>query len=77
MQITGIALQGLTEAQGRLEQAARRIAGGAAGAAPGADTVELSREITALLVARESFEANAALIQTVADIEGHLLDVLA
>ncbi|MEZ5399660.1 MAG: flagellar basal body rod C-terminal domain-containing protein [Bryobacteraceae bacterium] len=80
MQIYGTALAGLERAQAQVETAANRIAKASApppGSTPAGDQVDLSQEITGLLVAREAFEANLAVIDSVSELDQHLIDILA
>ncbi|MEZ5354839.1 MAG: flagellar basal body rod C-terminal domain-containing protein [Bryobacteraceae bacterium] len=64
-----------------MEQVACKSAAGvappASNTAEAGDHVDLSRDITELLVARESFEANIKVLETIDEIDGHVLDLLA
>ena len=73
MEIVNIALGGLEAAQGSLQKAAERIA---KAADPGADSIDLSTEMVALLAARNQFASNARVVQTGDEMSKMLLDVL-
>lgn len=72
MQITAIALDGLSRAQAQLEGSARRIA-----SAPSGDVVDLTKEATDVILAASTYEANLATIRVADEVEQHILDMLA
>ncbi len=73
MEVLPVALAGLNRAEGRLDQAAGRIA---AWGTPAGDTVDLSAEMINLLQARTEFEANAKVVNIADEMRRRLLDVL-
>ncbi len=73
MDISAIALQGIQQAQGQLEQAALRIA--QYGANP--DVVDLSAEMVALQSAENNVAVNVKVLQTAEQVQTNLLDVMA
>lgn len=80
MQILAIAQQGMEQAQGRVEQAASRIASlGTAGANPAQpnDNINLSDEMISLMQAKNDFEANLKVAHTADDLQKQTLDLLA
>ncbi|MCX6625447.1 MAG: hypothetical protein NTY38_31180 [Acidobacteria bacterium] len=77
MEISTIALDGMSRATASLERTAAKIARAPLDAqAPQADTVDLSQEMLALLVARQSFEANVKAAQTGDQMTRTLIDAL-
>ena len=77
MDVIGTALGGLQAAQGMLENSARRLASaGTTTMDGGADSVDLSAEMTALLSAREQFQINARVIHTADEMQKSLVDIL-
>jgi flagellar hook protein FlgE len=66
-------LAGLDRASRSLEKIASRIA---QGGGAGGDTVDLSAEAVAMLVARQNFESNVKVIQTADRMSKNLLDLL-
>ncbi len=78
VEISNLALQGMNRAVGMLDKAATNIARAPLDVqSPQGDTVELSQEMIALLVARQSFEANVKAAQTGDQMTQSLLDELA
>ncbi len=79
MDISGIVLQGLSQAQAQLEHAAVRIAGAGASSVDGMalDTVDLSAEIVALMSAQSSFEANVQTARVSEQVHKSAIDILA
>jgi len=75
--LSGIALQGVPQAETQLEAAATRIAsfGAASSNCVSLDTVDLSAEIVALPSAKQQGSANVQTLKTVAEISKSLLDV--
>ena len=73
MQISAIALQGMQQAEARVEVSAQRLAGTAD---PG-DTTDLSQEAVALLQARNSFAANVQVAKIANEMEKRTVDLLA
>ncbi len=74
MNILPAALQGMSQAEARLDRSATRIA---SSEAPAGDTVDLSAETVNLLQARTDFEASTRLVQVASDLTKPLLDLLA
>jgi hypothetical protein len=72
MQITAIALGGMERAQARLDTAAARLST-VADPDAGADIVDLSEEMVALLAARNDFRLQAKVMQTAQEMEASLL----
>jgi flagellar basal body rod protein FlgG len=79
MDISAIALQGLQQAVGRLNDAAQTIATYPATVSDGAnvDTVDLSAEIVALMQAQTQFAANIDVLKTADAIQQKIFDVIA
>ncbi len=79
MDISGMVLQGLQQAQTQLEHAAVRIAGAGASSVEGAplDTVDLSAEVIALMSARTDFSLNAESFRTQQQMQKTAIDLLA
>ncbi len=76
MDPSAIALAGLRQASAQFDQAAARITGcGSAGEAT--DVVSLSEEMVALMSATLMFEANAATMKVVQDVNKAVVDVTA
>ena len=67
-------LEGMRAAEASLERTAGRIA--AAGASQGEDSVDLSAEMVALMVARNGFEADANVVRAADQVSRALLSVL-
>ena len=74
MNILPAALQGMSQAEARLDGSATRIA---SFDAPAGDTVDLSAEMVTLLQARTDFEASARLVHVAGDTIRPLFDLLA
>ena len=74
MDVSSIALQGLQQADMRLEAAAVRIATAGADSPDGADLdiVNLSTEMVALMSAQNLFDANLATLKTADQIQQSL-----
>jgi len=78
MDVSGIVLQGLQQADSQLNTAAAQIANaGGSQADPNPDAVNLSEEMTALITAQTQFAANLATLKTADQIEQSLVDVTA
>ena len=80
MDLTGIALQGLQQADVQLNQAAAGIASyGAAASTTGAnvDTVDLSAEVVALMSAKNQNAVNLKTLQTGNEIQKTTIDLMA
>ena len=73
MQISGIALEGMHQAQSRVENTAQWLAR----AADPADRTDLSAEMVALIEARNAFGANANVAKTADRMERRAIDLLA
>ena len=69
-------LEGLRASTGQLDRAATRIARAVAPPEPPGDTVDLSAELVALMLARNSVAANVKVAQTAGETSRTLLDVL-
>ena len=76
MDITAVALQGLQEAQARLDKAAVNLSRLSIDAASG-DSVDLSSEVIALIATQAQVETNVAAARSANELEQKLLDVLA
>jgi flagellar hook-associated protein FlgK len=77
MQLSGIALQGLDQAESSFNRSAARIAQPPQiGQDPG-DQVSLSDEAVSLLQAKGSFQANLRVLQTADEMQKQTLDMLA
>ena len=76
MELSAIARHGMETAQSRIEGTARRVSRAAAAPDAGADTVDLSREMAALLAARNDFAANARVLKTAEEIERRAISLL-
>ena len=75
MDLLGISLQGMNQAQGQLEKTAARVA--QAPAPQAGDSVDLSDQMVSLLTARNDFQANAATEHTANEMTKATLDLLA
>ncbi|HEY7388175.1 MAG TPA: flagellar basal body rod C-terminal domain-containing protein [Bryobacteraceae bacterium] len=78
MEILAVALEGLNRAEAKVDQAAVRIS--QAGVAPNGssgDTVDLTKEIVNLAVAKEDFMANLKALQAGDELSQHTIDILA
>jgi len=77
MDISAIALQGLEQAQVQLEAAATAIAGGGASSSgQGADTVDLSTAVVALLTAKNQFALDIGVLKVADQTQKSLIDVV-
>ncbi len=74
MNILPAALQGMNQAEARLDRAAARIA---SSQAPSEDTVDLSAEMVNLIQARTGFEASTRLVGVASEMSKQLLNVMA
>lgn len=74
-----VALQGLQQAQTRVEQSAVRLARATAPGTEnaGADSVDLSREMVNLLAARSEFSVEIKVIKTAVEMQQQAVDLLA
>lgn len=81
MDIFSIALQGMNQAQGRLEQSASKIAhaGGEAISSGGQvnDTVDISEAMISMLSAKTAFESNAKTVEVAQELSKTVIDILA
>ena len=79
MDLSSIALQGLTQADTQLEQAAVAIASVGALSPNGSnlDTVDLSAEVVALASAKVQFSANLATLSVANEIQKSTIDLKA
>ena len=71
MDVSAIALSGMTRAQDRLDSTARRLA------SDPVDTLDLSAEMLALIEARNQFAANAQVAETGDRMERAALNIMA
>jgi len=71
MQLTGIALEGLRQAEAKLDSVARRTA-----TPSPEDSVQLSRNAVELIEAKNAYAANLKLITSAEQVEDHILDIL-
>jgi hypothetical protein len=62
MNISSVALSGLSQASAKLDSVARRVAAGPV------DTVDLSHEAVSLIQAKNEFAANIELLKTADDL---------
>jgi flagellar hook protein FlgE len=74
MNVLGAALGGMKDAQSKFEKTAERIA---AASTPPTDSVDLSTDMVAMLVARDQYQTNARLVHTADDMQKKLLNILA
>jgi len=79
MDISSIALQGMTQAEAQLEAAASAIAQAGNSSADGAnlDVVELSTEMVAMMSARNQFALNVSTLKTADEVQKSLLNITA
>lgn len=75
MDISSIALQGLQQADDRLQQAATRLA--SVGSGGDVDTVSISAEMVALLSAKNEYATNLRALQTSDEVQQTALDIMA
>jgi hypothetical protein len=75
MSIGGLALQGVQQAESRVEVAALRVAQGAGGG--GGDVVDLSVEMLALMEAKNYSAAMVSVVKLANEMDSHILDLLA
>ncbi|MBM3815019.1 MAG: hypothetical protein FJW20_25645 [Acidimicrobiia bacterium] len=71
MELTRIALEGLRQAEDKLERVAKRTASQNPG-----DRVELSQNAVELLEAKNHYLASLKLIKAAEETEKHILDIL-
>ena len=81
MDISAIALQGLEQAQVQLDAAATAIAGGGGSSSvssngQGADTVDLSTAVVALLSAKNQFALDIGVLKVADQAQKNLIDVV-
>ncbi len=79
MDAISLGLIGLERAAASVDRVADRLSRmptSVAEAGGGGDTVDLSTEITTLLVAKNSYQANLKAIETASEMAGSTLDVL-
>jgi hypothetical protein len=76
MTITSAAVDGIHQAEARLEQTAARLAKQTDSTGQGPDVVSLSDEIVALLEARNAVAANVSVLHAADDIQKTLLSLL-
>ena len=70
------ALQGMARAEGQLNKAASDIARAPVVSPDGADIVDLSASMVALLQSRNNFEANTKVFKIAADMQKSLINLL-
>lgn len=75
MQVTAIALEAMQRDQGRVDLTAARLAR-IAYPETGEDSVDLSREMVALVAARTDFELQTKVVRTAEEMQDTLLDEL-
>ena len=77
VEISSIALHGLEQAQGRVEQAAGRLASVGAGSSEEmpVDSADLSQEVVSLLAAKNAFAANLGVLKVANEMQGLVLDL--
>ena len=78
MELSAIALRGLEDARNRVERSAERLARVGTTTAEGTpvNSVDLTREMVALLAARNDFAAGIRLLQTADELQRGLIDLL-
>jgi hypothetical protein len=78
MEILASALQGLSNAEAQVDQAAARIsqAGTSGSAAPG-DAIDMAAAVVELTVGKEDYLANLKALQTGDEMAKHTIDILA
>jgi hypothetical protein len=79
MDLSAIAVQGLQQAETQLEAAATRIASMGADSSDGMslDTVDLSTEMVALMVAKAQASVSLKTLETAGEIAKNVIDVMA
>ena len=78
MEILAAALQGLNNAETKLDQAAVRISqAGNPQTGSSGDTVDLAQEIVNLAIAKEEYQANLKALQAGNEMTQHTIDILA
>jgi len=79
MDLSAIALQGVEQGQVQLQNAALRLAGAGADSpdGAGADVVDLSAEMVALMSAQTQFSANLSTLKTADQLQKTTLDLMA
>jgi len=77
MTITGAAVDGIHQAEARLEQTANRLAKQTDSTEQAPDVVSLSDEVVSLLEARNAVTANVSVLHVADDIQKTLLNLLA
>lgn len=79
MDLSGIALQGLQQADAQLDQAATGIASNGTASADGAnlDTVDLSAEMVALMSAKNQTAINLKTLKTGDELQKTAIDLMA
>ena len=77
VEISSIALHGLEQAQGRVEQSAGRLASVGAGSSEEmpVDSADISQEVVALLAAKNAFAANLGVLKVANEMQGLVLDL--
>ena len=75
MSIGGLALQGVQQAEARVEVASQRVAKGVGEG--GGDVVDLSAEMLALMQAKNYSAAMVSVVKLANEMDGHVLDLLA
>ncbi|HEY3825351.1 MAG TPA: flagellar basal body rod C-terminal domain-containing protein [Bryobacteraceae bacterium] len=73
MSVSGIALNGLNQAQATLENAAKRISGSAGRG----DSVDLSTDAVDLIQAKSDFEANIRVLKVADEMNKSAIDLVA
>ncbi|MCS7023998.1 MAG: hypothetical protein NZV14_04315 [Bryobacteraceae bacterium] len=76
MNIYGAGLEGLHRAEAKLQQSAARLAQVTTSPANFQDVVDLSNEAVALLLAETSFKANLESIETAAELDKTIIDLI-
>ena len=78
MSIIAISTEGLRKAEERVQRVAERLSRLPLTGDPSTpkDVVDLSAEVVALLEAKNAHAANAKVIQTSAELDRHILDIL-
>jgi hypothetical protein len=74
MDISAIALQGVQQAEVQLEQAATAIASAGGG---GADTVDISAQMVAMMSAQNQTALNLDVLKTANEVQQSMLNIMA
>jgi len=77
MEVQSIGLAGLQKAQEKLAAVAKRLSTGTIGGqSSGADSLDLSAEMVALLESKHSAQANLKLVESANELASQTIDIL-